>query len=63
MKVKYMFAASITVLLLALVIVYCSFQKQGNARDSYTEEKKKTIQVLVSDEVCTGQKELEDIAE
>ena len=29
MKVKYMFAASITVLLLALVIVYCSFQKQG----------------------------------
>ena len=63
MKVKYMFAASITVLLLALVIVYCSFQKQGNTRDSYTEEKEKTIQVLVSDEVCTGQKELEDIAE
>lgn len=63
MKVKYMFAASITVLLLALMIAYCSFQKQGNARDSHTEEKEKTIQVLVSDEVCTGQKELEEIAE
>lgn len=63
MKVKYTFAASITVLLLALVVVYCSFQEQGNDRDSQTTEKVKTIQVLVSDEVCTGQKDLEDIAE
>ena len=63
MKVKYTFAASITVLLLALVVVYCSFQEQGNDRSSQTAEKVKTIQVLVSDEVCTGQKELEEIAE
>lgn len=63
MKVKYAFAASITVLLLALVVVYCSFQEQGNDRSSQTAEKVKAIQVLVSDEVCTGQKELEDIAE
>ena len=63
MKVKFAFAASITVLLLALVVVYCSFQEQGNDRSSQTVEKVKAIQVLVSDEVCTGQKELEDIAE
>ena len=63
MKVKYAFASSITVLLLALVVVYCSFQEQGNDRSSQTAEKVKAIQVLVSDEVCTGQKELEDIAE
>lgn len=56
MKVKYMFAASITVLLLALVIVYCSFQKQGNTRDSTQRKRRKRYRYWYQMKYVQGKK-------
>lgn len=63
MKLKIVFTTAILGLLFAFVIVYMSFQKQGNDRISPSSEKQRTIQLLISDEVCEKQKELEELIE